>query len=282
MIQKILFVFTAVVSLGLVWSCKEEAVPLDEEQFKSLLIDMHRVDGTLAVARRTGGSNDLKNYAYYNDLFKKYGVTRADFDSCLHYYSAQNARFSALYDAIVDSLNKEVTVLDKIIDELKANDSVNYFPTLLDTAALDTLRLDSVVTVVVDSIVPGLYKFSTTLQFDSVTRSRSRRIVSFFVSPDGKDTLHVRNIMVYPDTLKRDYSWSQYADSVYSRLVIRYMEPIPVDERPKVFRNGKEVKGEKEKLYDLEDFGGRAWDNQLFRPYISRSTEERLKSSLRR
>ena len=143
MIRKILFVFTAVVSLGLVWSCKEEAVPLDEEQFKSLLIDMHRVDGTLAVARRTGGSNDLKNYAYYNDLFKKYGVTRADFDSCLHYYSAQNARFSALYDAIVDSLNKEVTVLDKIIDELKANDSVNYFPTLLDTAALDTLRLDS-------------------------------------------------------------------------------------------------------------------------------------------
>ena len=54
------------------------------------------------------------------------------------------------------------------------------------------------------------------------------------------------------------------------------------DERPKVYRNGKVVKGEKEKLYDLEDFGGRAWNNQLFRPYISRSTEERLKQSLRR
>lgn len=270
-------------ALPCIWgSCGGKQLPLDEEEFRALLIDMHRVDGTLAVNKRSGRSNELRNYAYYNDLFKKYGISRSDFDTCMYYYSARNVEFSAMYDFIVDSLNRELTVLDKWIQELKANDSVNYFPTRLDTVALDTLRLDSVVTVVVDSIVPGLYKFSTTLQFDSLTRSRSRRIVSFFVSADGKDTLRARNIMVYPDTLERDYNWSQYADSVYSRLVIRFMEAIPEDERPKVYRNGKVVKGEKEKLYDLEDFGGRAWNNQLFRPYISRSTEERLKQSLRR
>ena len=53
--------------------------------------------------------------------------------------------------------------------------------------------------------------------------------------------------------------------------------------RPTHFDSNKPMlSGDEEKLYDLEDFGGRAWNNQLFRPYISRSTEERLKQSLRR
>lgn len=263
--------------------CREKKAPLNKEQFTALLIDIHRVDGTLAVGRGLRGNDEMKNYAYYNDLFKKYGITRADFDSCMYFYSAQTVMFSKMYDVVIDSLNKQLTAVDKVLNELKANDSVNYFPTMIDTIALDTIRLDSVVTVCVDSIVPGLYKFNTTLQFDSVYPSRTRRISSFFVSGDGKDTLRVRDITVSPDTIQRNYNWSQYADSVYSRLVIRFMEKIPEKERPKTYKNGKVVKPDKkEKEINLEDFGGKAWNNQLFRPYVSRETENRLKQSIRR
>lgn len=283
MIKKILHFLLPVMLLCTTLACHKEKVPLNIEQFRLLLIDMHRVDGTLAVNRGRQGGEDLKNYAYYNELFKKYGITRADFDSCMYYYSAQTVQFSEMYDFIIDSLNKELTVADKVLVALKANDSVNYFPQMLDTIPLDTLRLDSVVTITIDSIVPGLYKFNTILCFDSLSEKRTRRIASYFLSEDGKDTLRVRNITVSPDTLKRNYNWSQYADSVYSRLVIRYMETIPVDERPKVYKNGKPLpSGQKEKDIDLEDFGGRAWNNQLFRPYISRETEERLKQRIRR
>lgn len=56
--------------------CSRKKVPLDEKKFTALLIDLHRADGTLSVARGLSGLNELKNYAYYNDLFQKYGITR--------------------------------------------------------------------------------------------------------------------------------------------------------------------------------------------------------------
>lgn len=257
-------------------ACHNKKVPLDKDQFTALLIDLHRVDGTLAVNRGLRGYEELKNYAYYNDLFKKYGITRIDFDSCMYYYSAQTVLFSKMYDVVLDSLNKQLTAVDKVLNVLKANDSVNYFP------VMDTLRLDTVRIINVDSIVPGLYKFSTTLKFDSLSSNRNRKIASFFVSEDGKDTLRVRDILVSPDTLKRTYNWSQYADSLYNCLVIRYMEVVPESERPKTYKNGKVVKpSKKEKEIDLKEFGGMSWDNQLFRPYISRETEKRLKQGIR-
>lgn len=275
MIRNILRCSLICLFLFLISGCKEK-LPLDKDQFTALLIDMHRVDGTLAANRGMRGNDELKNYAYYNDLFKKYGITRADFDSCMYYYSAQTVLFSKMYDAIIDTLNRQLTRVDKVMNELKANDSVNYFP------VLDTIRLDSIYTVVVDSIVPGLYKFNTVLQFDSLTKNRTRRIASYFISGDDKDTLKIRDIIVIPDTNFRSYNWSQYADSVYSRLVINFMDIIPEKERAPIYEKGKLVKGKKEKTYDLKDFGGRTWNNQLFRPYISRENELRLKQGIRR
>lgn len=272
-ILRISLIFTLLLGFG---SCHKK-MPLNQEQFTALLLDMHRVDGTLAVNRTSRGSSDLRNYAYYNDLFKKYGITRADFDSCMYYYSAQTVLFSKMYEVIIDSLNKQLTAVDKVLNELKAKDSVNYFP------ITDTLCLDSMVTVTVDSIVPGLYKFSTTLQFDSLSSQRVRKIASFFLSEDGKDTLKIRDIVVTPDTNLRNYNWSQYADSVYAKLVINYMEVIPADKRPRTYKNGKPIKPDKkEKIYDLKDFGGKSWNNRLYRPYISPQNEKRLKQGLRR
>ena len=282
MIRRIVLGLLMGLIVCLVFSCKKKEMPLDSEEFKWLLLDMHKVDGTLAVGRGMYGHEEKKNYAYYNELFKKYGITREEFDSCLYFYSAQTKEFSQMYDFIIDSLNKQLTAADKVVKELKANDSVNYFPQKIDAVALDTISLDSVVVITIDSIVPGLYKFSTTLRFDSISKNRARRIASYFLSEDKKDTLYVRNITIAPDTVKRVYTWSQYADSVYSHLVIRYMEVVPEKERPKIYKKGKVVPGKKEKPINLKEFKGVAWDNQLFRPYISKETEKRLKQGLRR
>lgn len=270
--------------LLLAYACQKPTVPLDTEQFRSLLIDLHKVDGTLAVNRGMRGNNELKNYAYYNDLFQKYGISREDFDTCMYYYSAQTNLFSEMYDFVVDSLNKELTLADKVLKDLRVNDSVNYFPRILlsDSLLSDTLRLDSVVTVTIDSIVPGLYKFSTTLQFDSISSNRTRYIVSYFVSEDDRDTLWARHISVGLDTIRRSYNWSQYADSLCSRLVIRYMDVLPRHERLNRSRNRTAKSVKKEQPMDLKAFHGRAWNNQLFRPYTPRGTENRLKQSIRR
>ena len=283
-------------------SCQDKKVPLDEEQFTTLLLDMHKVDGVLAVNKEYVRNDDLKNYAYYNELFKKYDITRTDFDSCMHYYSAQIDLFAKMYDVVIDSLNKDLTSADRILNQLKANDSISYFPIRVDTirmdslcivntdtlyvdsvytVLLDTIRLDSVYTLKIDSILPGLYKFSTKLQFDSIVQNNYRRIASFFTSSDGKDTLRVRNIVVTPDTLVRTYNWSQYVDSIYTQLVICYMEEVPLNDRPKIYKNRKWIKSsKKDKAINLEKFGGRAFDNELLRPYTPRRTEKRLQESL--
>lgn len=265
-----------ILGLWIFGGCHSPKVALDQDEFTALLVDMHRIDGTLAAEKGIGRTQELKNYAYYNDLFRKYNITRADFDSCMYYYSAQTKLFSGIYDVVIDSLNRQLTGIDKVLNELKANDSVNYFP------VQDTLLLDSIYTVVIDSIVPGLYKFSTTLCFDTVDRQMRRQIRSYFLSPYGNtDTLKVRDIYVTADTLPRNYNWSQYVDSLYSRLVISYLVPQEERNMPYLPKQGKK-KPSQEKPLPLEELGGKSWGNHLFRPYISPGTEQRLKQGLQR
>ena len=239
--------------------CSRKKVPLDEKKFTALLIDLHRTDGTLSVARGLSGLNELKNYAYYNDLFRKYGITRAEFDSCMYYYSANTELFSKMYDVVIDSLNRQMTAVDMILRELKSKDSVNYFP------VPDTLVCDSCYThivVEIDSLLPGQYKFSTLVQFDTLDKGKNNRITSFFVSRDKQDTLKVRDVTVMTDTIMHTYRWTQYVDSTYDYLVIKFVDADNLDK--------------------LKDRKGRAWKMELFKPYIPRETEKRLKQALHR
>lgn len=237
--------------------CSRKKVPLNEEKFTSLLIDLHRTDGTLSVAGN-GGGNELKNYAYYNDVFNKYGITRADFDSCMYYYSARTALFNTMYDVVIDSLNKQLTAVDMVLRALKSNDSVNFFP-VPDTLFFDDCCYTHIL-LEIDSLEPGLYKFSTNLQFDTLDQGKNNRITSFFLSGDNQDTLKVRDVNVLSDTLVHTYQWSQYIDSTYNRLMIKFVNSDNLDK----------LKGRK----------GHAWKMELFRPYISNKTESRLKQNL--
>lgn len=238
------------------YSLFAEKVPLDQQQFIALLIDMHVADGTLAQTKGYSAENEKKNYAYYNSVFRKYGIDRAEFDSCMRYYSAQTALFSKLYDVVIDSLNKRLTDKNRVLNELRSRDSVNYFPRL-DTIVLDTAH--PVFTIVVDSLQAGLYRFATTIKFDTLDKGKNNRITAFFLTPDDKDTLHVREIKVLSDTLQHLYNWSQYIDSSYNRLVVKMVD---TDKSKKQhFRKG------------------RIWGTTLYRPYISSKTEQRLNKS---
>lgn len=238
--------------------CRQKKVSLDEQKFTSLLIDLHRTDGTLSIARGLNALSELKNYHYYNDVFNKYGITRAEFDSCMYYYSAQTALFSKMYDVVIDSLNSRITSIDVIIKELKSRDSVNLFP------VLDTLVFDSCYThilVELDSIAPGQYKFNTVFKFDALDKGKNNRITSFFVSGDNRDTLKVRDTYVVSDTVEHTYRWNQYVDSTFQRLVIKFVDSDDLDK--------------------LKKRKGRAWNIELFQPYVSRETEKRLKQTMR-
>ncbi len=70
----------------------------------------------------------------------------------------------------------------------------------------------------------------------------------------------MREIRLIADTLEHRYQWSQYVDSVYNRLEIRFLE---ADNLPKLkFRRVM------------------LWDITLFKPYTAPSQVNRLQANL--
>lgn len=242
--------------LTVIGGCSRGNVPLSQKQFVALLIDMHMADGTLSVGdyRR---NNDKEDYAYYNAVFKKYGITKTDFEKSLSYYQSQTALFSTMYDIVIDSLNARLTEKNRVLADLRVRDSVNLFP-VTDTIMLD--KATPLSETIIDSIMPGLYKFNMMIKFDVPDKGKNNRITAFFLSEDSKDTLHVHKVGVVPDTIVRLYSWSQYVDSLYNRLVIKFVDS--------------------DNLNKLDERKARAWEVNLVHPYVSSETEARLKKAL--
>lgn len=230
---------------------------LDREQFTALLIDMHATDGLLSINRGYSLDRERQNYAYYNGVFEKYGITKADFDSCMYFYASQPELFSAIYDAVIDSLSRRLTVEERVLQKLRANDSVNYYKGP-DTLVIDTFPFSY--KYVVDSIQPGNYKFNVMVRFDTLDAGKNNRISACFISADNKDTLKVRDIRLIADTLAHRYQWSQYADSVYNRLEINFLDA--------------------DNLQKLKYRRAVLWDITLFKPYTSPTKEDRLLQNL--
>ena len=261
---------------------------LDKDEFTALLIDMHSADGMLVELDQRRDDPKV-DYKYYNDLFEKYCITRADFDSCLSYYTRRTKEFDAIYAAVIDTLSHRQTVAMRELNRLTADDTVNIFPgytvVVADTIRKDSLgegrprrdsvlydtivrqvdtvvfdRLNSVILVRVDSIHPGMYRFKTSLKWDKKLATTRNRIASYFLSADD-DTLKVRDVWVSADTFKRDYNWSHYvADPKFSRLEVRFIESLP-DKKAK-----KDASSRRE---------GRIWGTVLNKTYVTPKEADR-------
>ena len=261
-------------------ACSKE-VALNKNQFTALLIDMHMADGALEVAKFER-RNEKDNYLYYNDLFKKYGITRADFDSCLNYYTRNSTEFNRIYDAVIDTLSRRQTQKMRLLSQFTKNDTVNLFPGYTMIVA-DTLRLDSTrvgapkkdsivygervveadtvhfdkrnqfILIEVDSIVPGMYHFFTTLKWNKRVQGRSAKIESYFLSA-GNDTLKVMDVPVstYDTIRSREYKWEHYVkDSMYNKLVIKIVDT-------------KDVKNAKVKTKEIDGWVTKTRLNQVY------------------
>ena len=243
----------AVLFIFLGMSCRYARLPLNKKEFSSLLIEMHILDATLDKEAR----DNKENFSLYKSLFVKYGIVKADFDSCMHYYVADRRMMNEVYDAVIDSLNHKITQCRLVLKELRKNDSLNIF------SVGDTLRFDSCYThlhALNDSLVPGLYSFSVTVKLDSADRGENNRITTYFLSKSGKDTLKLRDISLKRDTFANTYEWTQYIDSVYDRLEVIFPDA--------------------DKLCELKKRSGSAWDMRLYRKYAGDSRVRTLEREL--
>ncbi|MDD4993632.1 MAG: DUF4296 domain-containing protein [Paludibacter sp.] len=76
---------------------------LNKNDMTEVLTDLHKLDGSLAAKGILYGNSDEKN-AYYSSVLKKHGITQAQFDSSLVWYTKNPKKFDDIYIKVLANL----------------------------------------------------------------------------------------------------------------------------------------------------------------------------------
>ena len=90
---------------------------LGKRKMQSLLIDLHRTDGMLQVMGYNYG-HDAEVEAYYQWVLDKHGVTQAQFDSSLVWYTDHPLLFNRVYPRVMDKLQTEQKMYEEQVEEM--------------------------------------------------------------------------------------------------------------------------------------------------------------------
>jgi len=103
---------------------------LSKKEFTNLLVDIHIADGY--IVEKGLFDKDLKNdsLSYYNSVFKKHNINRADFDKNIDYYTNNLEEFEKIYNNVIKIIKEKEQVLDSLrikqkeqkLDSLKGNE----------------------------------------------------------------------------------------------------------------------------------------------------------------
>ena len=102
------------VSLAIV-GCRPRGV-LSNKEMRNVLYDLHRVDGALQVAGYNYGHNQ-ELAAYYKAVLDEHGVTQAEFDSSLVWYTDNPQIFNKIYPKVIARLQEDVDYQEQLREE---------------------------------------------------------------------------------------------------------------------------------------------------------------------
>jgi hypothetical protein len=97
---------------------------IPEKKFISILADIHLADGIGIINVNNNDTFAFDSAALYGAVLEKHGVTRAQFDSTMLYYTARPGAFTELYNQVMNRL-KEMEV--EVTREMAA-DSIQEEP----------------------------------------------------------------------------------------------------------------------------------------------------------
>jgi hypothetical protein len=76
---------------------------LNQRDMINVLTDLHKLDGSMSAKGLPYNQFDKKN-EYYISVLRKYGITQAEFDSSLVWYSKDSRNFDQIYDKVIVQL----------------------------------------------------------------------------------------------------------------------------------------------------------------------------------
>ena len=150
---------TYLLLLMLVVACKP-TVPseyIQPDDMEDILYDYHLA---LAMSRQKGGSDlDYNRTLYIQSVFKKYGVTEAEFDSSLVYYYSHAYRLKDIYSEVNQRLSDEANNLGVAVGDINR---YSQYSTTGDTANIWNQQTDVMLIP-----RPTMNRFDFTVKVDS-------------------------------------------------------------------------------------------------------------------
>lgn len=88
-------------------SCSDNEGIISKDKIIVILTDLHKANIIFSDLRLSDTKLKEKNASHYNYIFKKYNITRAEFEKTLKYYSYNLGEYIIIYDEVVAKLEKE-------------------------------------------------------------------------------------------------------------------------------------------------------------------------------
>lgn len=120
---------------GLTMSACAPSLPggiMDEQEMEDVLVDIHLAQGLAETERQTA---DVARYKYIQSVFRKHGITEAEFDSSMVYYCQYSEKMQHIYANVVSRIKTEAermgieaeTAADKFANLTADGDTANIW-----------------------------------------------------------------------------------------------------------------------------------------------------------
>lgn len=91
---------------------------LSERKMTEFLIDLHTADAIMHTEQNTPPEKYDKALYYYPSLLEKYGITRAQADSSVSWYSRHPKQFARIYEDVIRELERrEIKDIPKVKED---------------------------------------------------------------------------------------------------------------------------------------------------------------------
>jgi hypothetical protein len=104
-LNKYIFVFILYSLLFILSGCRPKGI-LHSWEMRDIMVDLHKTDALLQVSGLQYGHDEAAN-SYYAAVLEQHGVTQAQFDSSLVWYTAHPQLFDKIYPKVLAQLEKE-------------------------------------------------------------------------------------------------------------------------------------------------------------------------------
>ena len=106
-LNKYIFVFILYSLLFTLSGCRPKGI-LRSGEMRDVLVDLHKTDALLQVTGQQYTTPEDKA-AYYGQILEKHGITQAQFDSSIVWYTAHPQLFDKIYPKVMAALHDEET-----------------------------------------------------------------------------------------------------------------------------------------------------------------------------